>query len=171
MTAVFIANTASSITISVWAQGVIHVSHCPGGYEGWNKTIFCVFMCLFLFHCFRREGEGLRVFWDKLREPSLVSRWNPFTMDYPYTTLTYHPVRNVNEKLSKLCEVRRLKTLPNWLLLTSTNNMYTSIHESADIAWVEKLYSCHICVLFLVFLWMLISVDSLYCEVYLKEIL
>lgn len=69
----------------------------------------------------------MRVFWDKLREPSLTSRWNPFANDYPYTTLTYHPVRNVNEKLTKLCEVRRLKTLPNRLLLTSANNMCTQL--------------------------------------------
>ncbi|XP_060775800.1 tumor protein p63-regulated gene 1 protein [Neoarius graeffei] len=56
-----------------------------------------------------REGEGLRVFWDKLREPSVASRWNPFATDYPYTTLTYHPVRNVNEKLSKICELHSFK--------------------------------------------------------------
>ncbi|XP_026776890.3 tumor protein p63-regulated gene 1 protein [Pangasianodon hypophthalmus] len=56
-----------------------------------------------------REGEGVRVFWDKLREPSLASRWNPFSTDFPYTTLTYHPVRNVNEKLSTLCELHSFK--------------------------------------------------------------
>ncbi|XP_017335562.1 tumor protein p63-regulated gene 1 protein [Ictalurus punctatus] len=56
-----------------------------------------------------REGDGMRVFWDKLREPSLTSRWNPFANDYPYTTLTYHPVRNVNEKLTKLCELQSFK--------------------------------------------------------------
>ncbi|XP_053492153.1 tumor protein p63-regulated gene 1 protein [Ictalurus furcatus] len=56
-----------------------------------------------------REGDGVRVFWDKLREPSLTSRWNPFANDYPYTTLTYHPVRNVNEKLTKLCELQSFK--------------------------------------------------------------
>ncbi|MCJ8729686.1 hypothetical protein PDJAM_G00109370 [Pangasius djambal] len=56
-----------------------------------------------------REGEGVRVFWDKLREPSLASRWNPFATDFPYSTLTYHPVRNVNEKLSELCELQSFK--------------------------------------------------------------
>lgn len=56
-----------------------------------------------------REGDGMRVFWDKLREPSLTSRWNPFANYYPYTTLTYHPVRNVNEKLTKLCELQSFK--------------------------------------------------------------
>ncbi|KAM9483513.1 tumor protein p63-regulated gene 1 protein [Clarias gariepinus] len=56
-----------------------------------------------------REGEGVRVFWDKLREPSLASRWNPFATDFPYTTLTYHPVRNANEKLSKICELLNFK--------------------------------------------------------------
>lgn len=56
-----------------------------------------------------REGEGVRVFWDKLREPSVASRWNPFASDYPYTTLTYHPVQNVNENFSKICELHSFK--------------------------------------------------------------
>lgn len=56
-----------------------------------------------------REGEGLRLFWDKLREPSLSSRWNPFAVDYPYTTLMYHPVRGANEKLTKMCEINYFK--------------------------------------------------------------
>ncbi|GAA6080711.1 tumor protein p63-regulated gene 1 protein, partial [Tachysurus ichikawai] len=56
-----------------------------------------------------REGEGVRVFWDKLREPSVASRWNPFATDYPYTTLTYHPVHNANENVSKICELKSFK--------------------------------------------------------------
>lgn len=52
-----------------------------------------------------REGEGVRVFWDRLREPSFSSRWNPFTTDYPFSTFTDHPVRPVNDKLSALCDV------------------------------------------------------------------
>lgn len=54
---------------------------------------------------FRREGEGMRIFWDRLREPAFSSRWNPFTVDYPYCTLAYHPVRNVNDRFAALCEV------------------------------------------------------------------
>lgn len=54
---------------------------------------------------FRREGEGVRVFWDKLREPSFTSRWNPFSVDYPFCSFTYHPVRGTNEQLGHLCEV------------------------------------------------------------------
>ncbi|KAK2858107.1 hypothetical protein Q7C36_006026 [Tachysurus vachellii] len=56
-----------------------------------------------------REGEGMRVFWDKLREPSVTSRWNPFATDYPYATLTYHPVHNANENMSKICELQSFK--------------------------------------------------------------
>ncbi|XP_056132449.1 tumor protein p63-regulated gene 1 protein isoform X2 [Lampris incognitus] len=52
-----------------------------------------------------REGEGLRIFWDRLREPSFTSRWNPFATDYPFITFTYHPVRNTNDKFAALCEV------------------------------------------------------------------
>ncbi|KAG9277740.1 tumor protein p63-regulated gene 1-like protein [Astyanax mexicanus] len=57
----------------------------------------------------KREGHGLRVFWDRLREPSFTSRWNPFAVDYPYTTLTYHPVRNASEKLSTICEINSFR--------------------------------------------------------------
>ncbi|XP_072539092.1 tumor protein p63-regulated gene 1 protein [Salminus brasiliensis] len=57
----------------------------------------------------KREGEGVRVFWDRLREPSFSSRWNPFAVDYPYTTLTYHPVRSVNDKLTRLCEINTFR--------------------------------------------------------------
>ena len=53
----------------------------------------------------RRVGEGVRVFWDRLREPSFTSRWNPFTLDYPYMTFTDHPVRATNDKFSTLCDV------------------------------------------------------------------
>ncbi|CAL8273170.1 unnamed protein product [Arctogadus glacialis] len=53
-----------------------------------------------------REGDGVRVFWDRLREPSFASRWNPFTVDYPYMTFTDHPVRAINDKFSTLCDVQ-----------------------------------------------------------------
>ncbi|KAJ8277060.1 hypothetical protein GJAV_G00071020 [Gymnothorax javanicus] len=53
-----------------------------------------------------REGEGLRIYWDRRREPTFTARWNPFALDYPYFTFTYHPVRAVDEKFAALCEVR-----------------------------------------------------------------
>ncbi|XP_018612808.1 tumor protein p63-regulated gene 1 protein isoform X2 [Scleropages formosus] len=52
-----------------------------------------------------REGRGLRIFWDRMREPSFSSRWNPFAKDYPFATFTYHPVRNADEKFAALCEL------------------------------------------------------------------
>lgn len=57
--------------------------------------------------CFRREGEGVRVFWDRSREPTFTSRWNPFATDYPYVTFTHHPVRNVSDSFAELCDVRK----------------------------------------------------------------
>lgn len=54
---------------------------------------------------FRREGEGVRVFWDRLREPSFTSRWNPFATDYPFITFTYHPVRSTSDTFTALCDV------------------------------------------------------------------
>ncbi|CAL8309950.1 unnamed protein product [Lota lota] len=53
-----------------------------------------------------RPGEGVRVFWDRLREPSFTSRWNPFTTDYPYMTFTDHPVRATDDKFSTLCDIQ-----------------------------------------------------------------
>ncbi|KAM4547821.1 tumor protein p63-regulated gene 1 protein [Odontesthes bonariensis] len=55
----------------------------------------------------QREGEGIRVFWDRLREPSFISRWNPFATDYPFITFTLHPVRNVNDTFSALCDIQK----------------------------------------------------------------
>ncbi|XP_026863535.2 tumor protein p63-regulated gene 1 protein [Electrophorus electricus] len=56
-----------------------------------------------------RDGEGVRIFWDRLREPSFMSRWNPFALDYPYTTLTYHPVYNANDRLARMCEIHSFR--------------------------------------------------------------
>ncbi|XP_060550424.1 tumor protein p63-regulated gene 1 protein [Pantherophis guttatus] len=53
----------------------------------------------------RRNGEGLRIFWDKQQEPNFVSRWNPWSTDMPYTTFTEHPVKNGCPRLSPICQV------------------------------------------------------------------
>ncbi|KAJ3599578.1 hypothetical protein NHX12_033537 [Muraenolepis orangiensis] len=52
-----------------------------------------------------RPGEGVRVFWDRLREPSFVSRWNPFTTDYPFMTFTDHPVKTTDQTFATLCDI------------------------------------------------------------------
>lgn len=57
----------------------------------------------------QREGDGVRVFWDRLREPSFVSRWNPFATDFPFITFTYHPVRNMNESFTSLCDIQSFR--------------------------------------------------------------
>ncbi|XP_024910016.1 tumor protein p63-regulated gene 1 protein isoform X2 [Cynoglossus semilaevis] len=53
----------------------------------------------------QRSGDGVRVFWDRLREPSFISRWNPFATDFPFSTFTYHPVRNTSDTFESLCDV------------------------------------------------------------------
>ncbi|XP_030072263.1 tumor protein p63-regulated gene 1 protein [Microcaecilia unicolor] len=53
----------------------------------------------------KREGEGLRIYWDKLREPSFLSRWNPWSVDVPYTTFTEHPMKNCSEKFTTICQL------------------------------------------------------------------
>ncbi|XP_023260002.1 tumor protein p63-regulated gene 1-like protein [Seriola lalandi dorsalis] len=57
----------------------------------------------------QREGEGLRVFWDRLREPSFISRWNPFATDFPFITFTYHPVRNISDTFATLCDIQNFR--------------------------------------------------------------
>ncbi|XP_073332854.1 tumor protein p63-regulated gene 1 protein [Pagrus major] len=57
----------------------------------------------------RREGEGVRVFWDRLREPSFISRWNPFSTDFPFITFTYHPVRDISDKFAALCDIQSFR--------------------------------------------------------------
>ncbi|XP_069006955.1 tumor protein p63-regulated gene 1 protein [Embiotoca jacksoni] len=57
----------------------------------------------------QREGEGVRVFWDRLREPSFISRWNPFATDFPFITFVYHPVRNISDTLSALCDIQNFR--------------------------------------------------------------
>ncbi|KAG7513979.1 hypothetical protein JOB18_021838 [Solea senegalensis] len=57
----------------------------------------------------QRDGEGVRVFWDRLREPSFISRWNPFAIDFPFVTFTNHPVRNVNDTLAALCDIEKFR--------------------------------------------------------------
>ncbi|XP_028856931.1 tumor protein p63-regulated gene 1 protein [Denticeps clupeoides] len=57
----------------------------------------------------KRSGEGVRVYWDLRREPLFSSRWNPFAVDYPYCTFTYHPVRSTNEHFAVLCEIRNFR--------------------------------------------------------------
>ncbi|XP_061682355.1 tumor protein p63-regulated gene 1 protein [Syngnathoides biaculeatus] len=52
-----------------------------------------------------RDGEGLRVFWDRLREPSFVSWWNPFATDLPYVTFTEHPVKKLSDAFATICNM------------------------------------------------------------------
>ncbi|XP_074860109.1 tumor protein p63-regulated gene 1 protein isoform X2 [Carettochelys insculpta] len=53
----------------------------------------------------KREGEGLRIHWDNLKEPSVFSHWNPWATDIPYVTFTEHPVKNYSERFSSICQM------------------------------------------------------------------
>uniref|UniRef100_A0A8C2X088 Tumor protein p63 regulated 1 n=1 Tax=Cyclopterus lumpus TaxID=8103 RepID=A0A8C2X088_CYCLU len=57
----------------------------------------------------QREGEGLRVFWDRLREPSFSSRWNPFATDFPFVTFIDHPVRSIGDAFAALCDMQTFR--------------------------------------------------------------
>uniref|UniRef100_A0A3Q0RN90 Tumor protein p63 regulated 1 n=1 Tax=Amphilophus citrinellus TaxID=61819 RepID=A0A3Q0RN90_AMPCI len=56
-----------------------------------------------------RAGEGVRIFWDRLREPSFTSKWNPFATDFPFITFTYHPVRNISDAFAALCDIEKFR--------------------------------------------------------------
>uniref|UniRef100_F7FUV1 Tumor protein p63 regulated 1 n=1 Tax=Monodelphis domestica TaxID=13616 RepID=F7FUV1_MONDO len=53
----------------------------------------------------KRQGEGIRIFWGKREEQSLLSRWNPWSTDVPYATFTEHPMKYSSEKFSKICKM------------------------------------------------------------------
>ncbi|XP_032887605.1 tumor protein p63-regulated gene 1-like protein isoform X3 [Amblyraja radiata] len=53
----------------------------------------------------RREGLGLRVHWDKLREAPFTTRWNPWSNDIPYTTFIEHPVKGATEMFTSKCQL------------------------------------------------------------------
>ncbi|XP_062901309.1 tumor protein p63-regulated gene 1 protein [Mobula hypostoma] len=57
----------------------------------------------------RKEGHGLRVHWDKLREADFFSRWNPWSNDIPYTTFTEHPVKGADDMFTRICELESFK--------------------------------------------------------------
>ncbi|XP_063748214.1 tumor protein p63-regulated gene 1 protein isoform X2 [Eleginops maclovinus] len=57
----------------------------------------------------QREGEGVRVFWDRLREPSFTSKWNPFATDFPFVTFIHHPVGSISDSFSALCDIQKFQ--------------------------------------------------------------
>ncbi|KAM7410509.1 hypothetical protein PAMA_001784 [Pampus argenteus] len=57
----------------------------------------------------QREGEGVRVFWDRLREPSFTSKWNPFATDLPFITFTSHPVKSISDSFADLCDIQNFR--------------------------------------------------------------
>ncbi|XP_069506733.1 tumor protein p63-regulated gene 1-like protein [Ambystoma mexicanum] len=57
----------------------------------------------------KREGHALRIQWDKLRQPSFLSRWNPWASDLPYLTLTEHPAAGIEEKVAHMCQLGKFK--------------------------------------------------------------
>nr|XP_046155617.1 tumor protein p63-regulated gene 1 protein [Oncorhynchus gorbuscha] len=100
-----------------------------------------------------REGEGVRVLWDRLREPSFLSKWNPFTTDYPFSTFTYHPVRNIDHRFTALCERNHTRLFNSnkqrvstvlvtscWVLARSGNSNESSRNEQKmtdNVLWSE----------------------------------
>lgn len=141
----------SWVTFFVWWQHhqVLSLALCH-----WHRKreIIVSLCCCVVSVCFRREGEGVRVFWDRLREPSFTSRWNPFTTDYPFVTFTHHPVSDVSESVAALCDVRRLNAKS--LTLTEGKKIHFSqlssqwwrfsfiVSNITRILWVIQVEAC-----------------------------
>lgn len=57
----------------------------------------------------KREGQAVRILWDKLRQPTFLSRWNPWASDLPYVTLTEHPAARRDETVAHMCQLEKFK--------------------------------------------------------------
>ncbi|XP_004603072.1 tumor protein p63-regulated gene 1 protein [Sorex araneus] len=56
----------------------------------------------------KRQGEGLRIYWGKPEQQSLLSRWNPWSTEVPYATFTEHPMKHTSEKFQEICKLAGL---------------------------------------------------------------
>lgn len=56
----------------------------------------------------KRQGEGLRIYWGKPEQQSLLSRWNPWSTEVPYATFTEHPMKHTSEKFQDICKLSGL---------------------------------------------------------------
>ncbi|XP_057594111.1 tumor protein p63-regulated gene 1 protein isoform X3 [Hippopotamus amphibius kiboko] len=52
-----------------------------------------------------RQGEGLRIYWGRPEQQSLLSRWNPWSTEVPYATFTEHPMKYTSEKFLEICKL------------------------------------------------------------------
>ncbi|XP_030043141.1 tumor protein p63-regulated gene 1-like protein [Microcaecilia unicolor] len=57
----------------------------------------------------KKQGQALRICWDKLRPPSFLARWNPWSSELPYVTLMQHPVAGMEETVSHMCQLKTFK--------------------------------------------------------------
>ncbi|EPY78137.1 hypothetical protein CB1_001118031 [Camelus ferus] len=53
----------------------------------------------------RRPGEGLRIYWGRPEQQSLLSRWNPWSTEVPYATFTEHPMKYTSERFLEICKL------------------------------------------------------------------
>lgn len=69
-----------------------------------------------------REGHGLRVHWDKLREPTFLSRWNPWSTELPYTTFTHHIMAHADPNMAPVCQLEKFREA----LIEATKRAHTA---------------------------------------------
>ncbi|XP_029437740.1 tumor protein p63-regulated gene 1-like protein isoform X2 [Rhinatrema bivittatum] len=56
-----------------------------------------------------RQGQSLRIGWDKLRPLSFLARWNPWSSDLPYVTLMQHPAAGLEESVSHMFQLEQFQ--------------------------------------------------------------
>ncbi|XP_029437739.1 tumor protein p63-regulated gene 1-like protein isoform X1 [Rhinatrema bivittatum] len=57
----------------------------------------------------KRQGQSLRIGWDKLRPLSFLARWNPWSSDLPYVTLMQHPAAGLEESVSHMFQLEQFQ--------------------------------------------------------------
>ncbi|XP_077998396.1 tumor protein p63-regulated gene 1-like protein isoform X2 [Glandiceps talaboti] len=57
-----------------------------------------------------RDGVGVRAFWNKGMEPSVAARWNPWSKQIPWITLTSHPLQFKEDRDTESYKIDTFKT-------------------------------------------------------------
>ncbi|XP_067897708.1 tumor protein p63-regulated gene 1-like protein [Heterodontus francisci] len=98
-----------SLLICKYDFMVLRYHQCRRVPLNYIDRIFCGEFALPEHSITRRDGKGIRLHWDKLREASFISRWNPWSDEIPYTTFAEHPAINTTDRFTSICQLENFK--------------------------------------------------------------